>query len=243
MNTSNNQRQQTSTQVRTFFGDNVYLGTKLYNNMFSVSIHTCTGRDQNQKPLWDIGILFSLRYEDTAALAEACKIVTENPMEPKEVHLVIPGNEKMFRFDCADNPATGFTAVLSIAKGNQKSEFVFSYNEIDVSKRMPDGSSQMVKVRIQSQLVAFLRTLNGYLEGINTDRHLDKMTDDYARMQEDKHGERRDNGGNNSGGYNNNRGNWNRNRGNGGNWNNNGGGYRNNNRGGGYQNDGGRYNN
>lgn len=243
MNTSNNQqRQQTSTQVRTFFGDNVYLGTKLYNNMFSVSIHTCTGRDQNQRPLWDLGALFSMKYEDGAALAEACKIVVADPLNPKEVHLAIPGNEKVLRFDCADNPATGFTAVLSVTKGNVKSDFPFSYTEIDVSDRTPDGTPVMRKVRIQSQLIAFYRTLSGYLEGINTDRHLDKMTEDYARMQEGRQ-DHRDNGGNNNGGgggYNNNRGNWNRNRN--GNWNG-GGGYRNNNRNGGnYQNNGGRYN-
>ena len=62
-------------------------------------------------------------------------------------------------------------------------------------------NGQFVSKIIECGLKSFKGILDGYLSGINADRHLDKLTDDFIKAQEGQN--------NNSGNNNNNNGNYN----------------------------------
>jgi hypothetical protein len=66
--------------------------------------------------------------------------------------------------------------VLTLNKGNASIPFKFSTQQVQVKE-----NGQYVTKQIESQLGAFGKILEGYLTGINADRHLDKLTDDYVK--------------------------------------------------------------
>jgi len=63
-----------------------------------------------------------------------------------------------------------------ISKNNETIPFKFSTQSVQVKE-----NNQMVTKIIECGLGTFAKTINGYLEGINSDRHLDKYTDDYVK--------------------------------------------------------------
>ena len=74
----------------------------------------------------------------------------------------------------------------------------------------------MITKYLDSGLGAFVKTIEGYLTGINADRHLNKLTDDFIKIQNQKQQEgapAQSNAPQQNPNYsqNNNRGNWNRN--------------------------------
>jgi hypothetical protein len=66
--------------------------------------------------------------------------------------------------------------VLTLNKANNTIPFKFATQQIQVKE-----NGQFVTKYIESQLGAFGKILDGYLSGINADRHLDKLTDDYVK--------------------------------------------------------------
>lgn len=227
---NNSQKTQTTTQIRTLFGanDTAYLNTKFFNMYLSLTVCGKVGVDQNGKPLWDNGITTTLTHDQAANLIQTCKIFLKDPWKPVEVNTQIQRNDTTVTFGVTDTKSpAGFVATLTLSKGKESTTFQF---RSDVIKARNEQTGQMVDVQIQTQLYNFVHILDAFISGINSDRHLDKYTDDYAATKD---------GNNQQQQYqrNNNRGNWNRGNGNNGgnrNWNNNGGGNRNYNNG--YQN-------
>ena len=108
-----------------------------------------------------------------------------------------------------------------------------------IQQQIKENGSVISKT-IESGVGAFMMTVEGYLTGVNADRHLDKMTEEYSQLNGGTNGQQNQNQQNNQpqqnnqqrqfrpnnynnnkrNGYNNNN-HYNNNRNNGGNWNNN----------------------
>ena len=93
--------------------------------------------------------------------------------------------------------------IFSITKNNVTIPFKFS-----TIKYQTKENGQIVTKTIEAGLVAFSKTIDGYLTGINADRHLDKLTDDFVKSQQNNQGSNNQqsgynnyNRGNNGGGY------------------------------------------
>lgn len=223
--------QQTTTQIRTLFCDTSYLNLKFYNNRLALTICRKIGIDQNGKPMWDNGPTTTVTYEKAVQLIEACKLATQDPWKPREVTAQETHNEVATNLSVIDSKGPkGFVATLTISKNNEVYSFTFESMNVKVKN---DTTGQMTDLQIQTQLITFKRILESYVDGINSDRHLDKLTDDYVKANGDnqrpQQGQQQ---------YQNQRNNWGRNNNNGGNrrWNNNRNNYGGGNNNGGYRN-------
>ncbi len=175
----NNQgRTQTSTQIRNFYSDGMAcLNTKFFNTNFSFQFYPFTGRDQNGKSNYDMkhGETTTINFEGAFALwFEANSIINGTTTE---VDLPIPcGSGASLKLERKLNSNGQYETILSITKNNRKIDFKFN-----VIQKQVKENNQIVTKTIESGLGALVKTIDGYLTGINADRHLDKLTDDYVK--------------------------------------------------------------
>ena len=104
-----------------------------------------------------------------------------------------------------------YDTIFSITKAGNTVPFKFSVTPYQVKE-----NGTMITKYLDSGLGAFVKTIEGYLTGINADRHLNKLTDDFIKIQNQKQQEgapAQSNAPQQNPNYsqNNNRGNWNRN--------------------------------
>lgn len=200
----------TSTQIRNFYSDGLsYLNTSFFNLRLSFKFYPYIGKGQNGLSTYDMknGQNTTVDYEGASALSQIIEDIIDNKIQ--ECDLPIP---------CA----AGATLKLHRGMGNEgKIETVFSINKNGVeipfvfktmSYQVKENGQFVTKI-IECGLKSFQKVLDGYLGGINSDRHLDKLTDDYVKAQ--------GNNGNNGGGNQNNGGNYRNNNYRKGNYNNN----------------------
>ena len=166
-------RTETSTQIRNFYSDQLsYMNIKFYNTSLSISLYPFNGNDPNGRSQYDLknGITTTISFEGAFALKYACdKIISGNV---NDLTLNIPCyNASILLNKKPNNPVS-----LTITKNNQVLAFNFSTIQLQVT----ENGMQTTKI-VESGLGAFMETINGYLNGINADRHLDKLTEDYAK--------------------------------------------------------------
>ena len=178
---NNNQKQQTSTstQIRNFYSDGMsYLNTSFFNTNFSFKFYPFISKDGGRS-VYDLknGLSTTVNFEGAYALYNAAKDIIDGKIN--ELNLPIP---------CAAG------AILTLERklgqnGIMETIFSISKNNIIVPFRFPTVSyqvkenGQVITKTIESGLGAFMKTVEGYLTGINSDRHLDKLTDDFAKLQ------------------------------------------------------------
>jgi len=68
-----------------------------------------------------------------------------------------------------------YETLITASETDHSVKFLFATREF---KKKENGNE--VTERIDSQLGAFVKTIEGYLTGINSERHLNKFTDDYV---------------------------------------------------------------
>lgn len=186
----------TSTQIRNFYSDGIsYMNVSFYNIRLSFKFYPYTGKGNDGLSVYDLknGQNTTVDYEGASALSQIIEDIINGKIQ--ECDLPIP---------CA----AGATLKLHRGMGNEgKIETVFSINKNGVEipfvfKTMSyqvKENGQFVTRIIECGLKAFQKVLEGYLTGINADRHLDKLTDDYVKAQ----GNNNNNGGNQNNGNNN----------------------------------------
>lgn len=227
---NNQNRTSTSTQIRNMYSDGVsYMNIKFFNTNLSLSLYPFVSKDQVGRSNYDMknGIQTTVNFEGAYALADAARSILDGKVtELRQSVPCLAGASILLERKVNQNGK--MDTIFSITKNNVTIPFVFQTME----RQVVENGQTVTKV-IETGLGAFMKTIDGYLTGINADRHLDKLTDDFAKIQQDKQG-----GQQQQGGYNNNYRNNNYRKP----YNNNGGGYKKPYNGG-YQNNQGGWNN
>lgn len=233
---ANNQRTNTSTQIRNFYSEGLaYMNVSFYNTNLSIKMQPFKGKDQLGRNSFDSSkaIITTIDFDSAYLLWSTIKDIEDG----KDITGTIPipcGPDATLEFERKPGPNGFMESFLNISKNNITISFKFRTIIANVNV----NGQPMQKV-IEVGLGSFSKTINGYLEGINADRHLDKLTDDYIRTQQPQNQnngggnnnyQKPYNNGNNNGGYrnnsyrrnyNNNNRNYNNNQGGNNNWNNN----------------------
>lgn len=188
---SQNNKTQTSTQIRNFYSDEMsYLNIKFYNTNLSFQFYPFTGKDQNGRSMYDTnnGETTTVNFEGAYTLWQAAKDIIDGKVT--ETDLPIPcasGAELKLERNMGQNGQ--YETIFSISKNNRTIPFKFN-----IMLQQVKENNQIVTKVIESGLGAVMKTIEGYLTGINSDRHLDKLTEDFAKLQESRN--------NNNNGYN-----------------------------------------
>lgn len=215
----NSSKPSTNTQIRNFYSETSYLNTKFYNINLSFSFYPILSKDQNGKRQYDMknGQTTTIDFEGASALYDTIQKIVDGKIN--ECSLMIPCNGAELHLDRSYN-GMGFETLFKINKNGMEISYKFKVDTINIK----ENGQNTVKT-IESGLIAFNKTIEGYLTGINADRHLNKLTDDYVASQNVNNGNngwkgnnynnnnnrKNYNGNYNKGGYNNNRKNYNNN--------------------------------
>lgn len=198
-------RTQTTTQIRNFYSDGMcYLNTKFYNVKLSFQFYPFLKKDETGKSSYDMNNsqTTTIDFEGAAALYDTINKIISGKIT--ECNLVIPCNGASLELSRTLGAMGTYDTIFKIKKNNTEIPFKFKVDVITVKE-----NGQPVTRNIESGLIAFNKTIEGYLTGINSDRHLDKLTDEFAAL---KNKENNQNNGNNGWKNNNQNGNYNNNR-------------------------------
>lgn len=188
---ANKQQTSTSTQIRNFYSEEMaYMNISFFNTNLSFRFYPYVQKDQSGRSTYDMknGINTTVNFEGAYALWDAAKGIIEGRIN--EMNLPIPcaaGAELTLERKLGQNGS--METIFSISKNNMTIPFKFR-----VSTYQTKENGQVVTRVVECGLGAFMKTIEGYLTGINADRHLDKLTEDFVKLQENNGG---NNGGNN----------------------------------------------
>lgn len=179
------QKTQTSTQIRNLYSEGMsYLNIRFFNTNLSFQFSPFVKKDQNGRSRYNIKASqqTTVNYDGAYALWKLGTDILNGTVQ--EGSITIPcSNDAMLRLErkmTQNGPATFF----SIRKNNNTIDFKFSTMTVELKE-----NGQPVQKVLETQLGVFVKTLEGYLTGINADRHLDKLTDDFAKLQEVQNGQ------------------------------------------------------
>lgn len=227
-------RTATTTHIRTMLAQGVScLSVKFFNANLSLQAMPYNGKDQSGKDQYDrnASVITTLNYDGAALLLKLANDILGGRCEGNFQATIMCNAGATVTLSRPQGQGTS----LIIAKDGKSVTFPFTVINISVQQ-----NGQTVSRAVETGLDVFSKILYAYLTGINSDRHLDKWTEEFIKVQEEQGGGNQGNNGNRNGGgyqqpggfqrnnsgYRNNG--YQRNNGNGGYRNNNGGGYRNN---------------
>lgn len=182
MNMNNNQnRTQTSTQIRNLYSDGIsYMNIKFYNTNLSFCLYPFLEKDNVGMSKYDLknGQQTTVNFEGAYTLYQAAKDIVDGKVQ--ELNQVIPCYGATIILERKPNTTGVMETIFSINKNNITIPFKFQ----TVERQVKNSAGQTLTEIIESGLGAFMETLKGYLNGINADRHLDKLTEDFAKTQQ-----------------------------------------------------------
>ena len=177
MNENNQQRQATSTQVRNIYSEGMsYINIKFFNMYMSLQFFKFlskddTGRSTYQQP----GLTTTVNWDSAYSLFQVShEILNGDPN--KGYNLVVPCKDGSLTLERKMSQNNQMETTLTIMKNNESIPFKFTTTTF---QEILNGQS--TSKTVESGLGTFAMTLHGYLTGINADRHLDKMTEDYVK--------------------------------------------------------------
>jgi len=152
------------------------MNTKFYNTSFAIALYPFLNKDENGRSNFDNknGVATTISYEGASALSQVCGKILEGSVN--EVSIGIPCFNATMLLERKLNAAGQLQTTLIITKNNITVTFPFMTMPIQVTE-----NGVPVTKTIEAALGAFKSTLDGYLGGINADRHLDKFTEDYVK--------------------------------------------------------------
>lgn len=180
MQQNNNAKTSTSTQIRNMYSDGMsYMNIKFYNTNLSFQLYPYTGKDQNGRSKYDMhnGQQTTVNFEGAYALYRVGNDIIQNKVQQTSVSVPCNGASLLLERKLGMNGQ--METVFSITKNNMTIPFRFNTIQQQINQ-----NGQIQSQTIEVGLGAFVKTIEGYLTGINADRHLDKLTDDFAKMQE-----------------------------------------------------------
>lgn len=196
----NNQgnRTSTSTQIRNMYSDGMsYMNIKFFNTNLSFCLYPFISKDDVGRSTYDMknGQQTTVNFEGAYALYQTSKDIISGKLQ--EINLPVPclaGATLTLERKLGQNGK--LETIFSITKNNVNIPFRFH----TIEQQLKENGQIVTKV-VEAGLGAFMKTLDGYLTGINADRHLDKLTEDFAKIQQNQQGGQPQQGGNYNGGY------------------------------------------
>jgi hypothetical protein len=181
MNNNNPQQQlgktSTSTQIRNMYSDGCsYMNIKFYNTNLSFQLYPFINKDSNGRSNYDTkhGQQTTINYEAAFALYKACDDIINGTI--KEMNMSIPCIGGSLTLERKLGTNGQMETVFTINKNNMSIPFKFNTIQYQTKE-----NGQIVQKTSESGLGAFMCTIKGYLDGVNADRHLDKLTEDYIK--------------------------------------------------------------
>ena len=163
----------TSTQIRNMYSDNMScMNIKFYNTSLSFQLYPFLSKDQNGRSQYDVqnGQQTTVNFEGAAALYDfAMGVINGDISEGSLTVPCISASLSMERKLTPNGPETLF----SITKNNVTIPFRFA----TIPAQIKDSNGVVKTKVIESGLGAFAYTIFGYLDGINAERHLNKLTE------------------------------------------------------------------
>lgn len=192
---NNQNRTSTSTQIRNMYSDGMsYMNISFFNTNLSFKLCPFLSKDNMGRSTYDMknGQSTTVNFEGAYTLYEAASNIINGKVQ--EMNIPVPCLAgATLNLERKIGASGEMETVFSITKNNVTIPFRFQ-----TIKYKAKENGQIVDKVIESGLGAFMKTIEGYLNGINADRHLNKLTEDFAKLQNNQ------NGGNQQGGYNNN---------------------------------------
>ncbi len=167
-----------STQIRNLYSDgNSYLNIKFFNTNLSLQFFKFSGKDETGRSSYQKqGLMTTVNFEAAYALYQASHDILTNKLT-NEMRLVIPcAGGATLLLERRKNQNGVLETALSINKNGEIIPFVFS----TITRQIQENNT-FVTNTIESGLGAFTKTIDGYLTGINSERHLNKLTEEYVK--------------------------------------------------------------
>lgn len=182
-------RTSTQTHIRTIYSDLSYITIKFFNNALSLNFVPAVGKDSNgfnqyqksQNPTQGIGVTTTINYETAAALLG----IINNKIMPaiinnQDISITIQlANQTELTIERKNDEIGHKRTFLNIKKDNNVIPYKFGQQKLTITE-----NGNMRQEYNESGLAHFVSIIKGYLEGINAERHLNKLTDDYASLQQ-----------------------------------------------------------
>ena len=187
-NNANPASKGTSTHIRTLYSKGLsFLTIKFFNTSLSLSFVPHAGQDASGVDKYNNAkiIMTTINFDGAALLYETAGEVL-NKMSPTDT-MAVPvdcnGGVRIL-FERKLDINNQMSSWLTIEKNGEKIPFRFESKVIQMTK-----NGQLVNKTIEIGVAVLMKTIDGYLTGINADRHLNKLTEDYAKAQEAKQAE------------------------------------------------------
>jgi hypothetical protein len=184
-NNNNNASKGTSTHIRTLYSENLsYLTITFYNTNLSFKFVPFMTKDANGKNKYNEpkSITTTINYEGAALLQYAAMDIIKNINHTDTMRVPVECNNGVrVVLERKLDQNNQMTTWLSIEKNGETVLFKFDTKIIQITK-----NGQNISQIIESGLLVFIKIIEGYLTGINADRHLNKLTEDFAKAQENK---------------------------------------------------------
>jgi hypothetical protein len=167
----------TNTQIRNFYSEGIsYLNISFFNTNLSFKFYPFTGKDENGKSNYDMKACqaTTVNFEGAYSLYKVAEDIINGKVNA--TNLPIP---------CAGGASLTLERKLA-QDGKMETLFTINKNGISIPFKFQTINQQVnengtiVTKTIESGLGAFMKTIDGYLTGINAERHLNKLTDDYV---------------------------------------------------------------
>jgi hypothetical protein len=159
-----------------------YLNIKFYNTNLSFQFHPFISKDSNGRDVYDFQntLMTTINLESAFALYKISKEIIDG--KHTSMLLTIPcASDASLTLERRAVPQTNgqMETILSINKNGKTIPFKFKTISVQTME-----NNQMVTRVIEVGLGALQKTIDGYLTGINSERHLNKLTDDYIKSLE-----------------------------------------------------------
>lgn len=178
------QHTSTSTQIRNLYSDGIScMNIKFYNTSLGFQLYPFTGKDSNGRSTYDTknGQQTTVSYDGAFALYQMCNQIIDGKVQEGIITVPCMGATITLERKLGLN---GPETVFSLTKNNVTIPFKFSV----ISQQIKENGNVTTK-QIESGVGAFMKTVEGYLTGVNADRHLDKLTEEYAKLNGEQQNE------------------------------------------------------
>lgn len=181
---NNNQgRTSTSTQIRNMYSEGIsYMNIKFFNTNISFQFAPFVSKDATGRSTYDQqkALMTTANFDGAFALFKTASDIINGKEAAQGALLNVPcGSGAAIILERKMGQSGQMETYIIISKNNANIPFRFNTHQIQIKE-----NGQMVTKVIESGLGTFVKTLEGYLTGINADRHLDKLTDDFIKSKE-----------------------------------------------------------
>lgn len=171
----------TSTQIRNMYSEGIsYLNISFFNTNLAFKLYPFMKKDNIGKSVYDMknGQNTTVNFDGAYALYKTSNDIIDGNIH--EVNLSIPcAAGATLTLERKLSQTGEMETILSLSKNNVIIPFKFK----TINQQVKENGMIVTKV-IESGLGVFMKTIEGYLTGINSDRHLDKFTDDYVKSKQ-----------------------------------------------------------